>query len=293
MAPVDSTAAVRAEWLDTLSSRVACRQRRLRASKAVPVFRDGRFRCAAQGTRIAAPKTDIRVQTIARDPQTGVQSRLLREQEAGWSGPSGRHGLERSVETSRGGGAVGDVTLLLQAAREGESLAVGRIFELLYPELRRIAHGRLRYRDDRLLMDTGSLVNEAYLQLLGKHRLEANDRGHFLAYAAQVMRNVVVDAVRAQRAERRGGGLQGFVTLDTAALNSALPAGGEDEILRVHEALEELALIDARLVRVVEMRYFVGLSNQDIADSLGVTTRTVERDWEKARTFLYTAMRDG
>jgi RNA polymerase sigma factor (TIGR02999 family) len=185
---------------------------------------------------------------------------------------------------------MGDVTLLLQAARKGEPLAVDRLFELLYADLRRIAHGRLRYRDDRLLMETGALVNEAYLQLLGTRRLEANDRGHFLAYAAQVMRNVVVDAVRQQRALKRGGGVQFVVTLDTNALGSAA-AGNEDEVLQVHEALEELALVNARLVRVVEMRYFVGLSTQEIADILDVTTRTVERDWEKARTFLFTSYR--
>ena len=186
--------------------------------------------------------------------------------------------------------SVGDVTVLLESARQGETLAVGRIFELLYPELKRIAHARLRFRDDRLLMDTCVLVNEAYLRLLNVQRLAAVDRGHFLAYAAQVMRSVVVDVVREQQAERRGGGRQAFVTLDTGALNAALPQG-EDEILRVHEALQDLAQIDARLVRVVEMRYFVGLGNQEIADSLGVTSRTVERDWEKARTYLHHILR--
>jgi len=185
---------------------------------------------------------------------------------------------------------MGDVTVLLQTARDGEPLAVGRLFEMLYPDLKRIAHARLRYRDDRLLMDTGALVNEAYLHLLKTERLQAADRGHFLAYAARVMRNLVVDMVREQQAERRGGGLQSFVTLDTVAIESASSGTGEDEILRVHDALEELALVDERLVRVIEMRYFVGLSNQEIADSLGITTRTVERDWEKARTFLYASL---
>lgn len=184
---------------------------------------------------------------------------------------------------------MGDVTVLLAEAHQGQPLAVGRIFELLYPELKRIAHARLRFRDDRLLMETSALVNEAYLRLLDVQRLAAEDRGHFLSYAARVMRSVVVDLVREQQAQRRGGGLQGFVTLDTSAFNEAT-SQGEDEILQVHEALEALAQIDERMVQVVEMRYFVGLNSQEIADSLGLTSRTVERDWQKARSFLYQQM---
>ena len=187
---------------------------------------------------------------------------------------------------------MGDVTLLLEAARQGETLAVGRLFELLYPELKRVAHAQLRYRDDRLLMETHVLVHETYLRLLGTQRLAAAERGQFLAYAARVMRSVVVDVVREQQALRRGGGLQALVTLDTAACNDALPTG-EAQILQVHDALLELAALDARLVQVVEMRYFVGLDNQEIADSLGLTTRTVERDWQKARTFLFNLMQSG
>jgi RNA polymerase sigma factor (TIGR02999 family) len=185
---------------------------------------------------------------------------------------------------------MGHVTELLRASRQGEALPVGHIVSLLYPQLRRIAHARLRHRDDRLLLDTGALVNETYLHLLGKERLQANDSGHFLAYAAQVMRNLVVDTVRRQQADRRGGGLEGFVTLDTAALGSAAAPERGEEILRVHEALEELAEIDHRLLRVVELRYFAGLSTPEIAECLGVSRHTVERDWDKARIFLLNAL---
>ncbi|WP_280152056.1 ECF-type sigma factor [Piscinibacter sp. XHJ-5] len=184
---------------------------------------------------------------------------------------------------------MGDVTTLLMAARRGEPLQIDKLFELLYGEMRRIAHAKLRHRPDGVLLDTTSLVHEAYLRLLERDRLQLNDRSHFLAYAARVMRSVVVDVVRENQAERRGGGHM-FVTLDTAA--GGVSTDG-DAVLRIHESLEELSRIDERLVRVVEMRYFVGLDYQEISDALGVSVRTVERDWQKARSFLYEVLKNG
>jgi RNA polymerase sigma factor (TIGR02999 family) len=183
---------------------------------------------------------------------------------------------------------MGEVTVLLDSARQGQTLDMDRLFELLYPELKRIAHARLCWRDDRLLLDTAVLVHETYLRMLGTQQLSAPDRGRFLAYAARVMRSVVVDMVREQQAQRRGGGPQAMLTLNTAAMNQAVqPSPGEDEILAVHAALQALASIDERLVQVVEMRYFVGMDAPAIAQALGVTVRTVDRDWQKARSFLF------
>lgn len=185
-------------------------------------------------------------------------------------------------------GKVGEVTLLLAAARQGQAEALDRLFELLYPELRRLASARMRQTDERVMLDTTSLVHECYLRLLKLDELALHDRGHFMAYAAKVMRSVVVDLAREQQALRRGAGLA-FVTLDTT-LAGGLPSG-EDEILHIHEALEALGAIDARLVKVVEMRYFIGLDNSEIAQALDVSSRTVERDWERARSFLFDALK--
>jgi RNA polymerase sigma factor (TIGR02999 family) len=185
-------------------------------------------------------------------------------------------------------GKVGEVTLLLAAAQQGQAEALDKLFALLYPELRRIAAARMRKTDERVMLDTTSLVHECYLRLLKLDELSLNDRGHFLAYAAKVMRSVVVDLAREQQAQRRGGDMA-FVTLDTAVASS-LP-NGEDEVLHIHEALEALGEIDPRLVKVVEMRYFIGLDNTEIAQVLDVSTRTVERDWERARSFLFAALK--
>ena len=113
---------------------------------------------------------------------------------------------------------------------------------------------------------------------------------HFLAYAARVMRSVVVDLIRARQAERRGGDVE-HLTLNTTLVDAA--GSPEAEVLQVHEALEELAAVDERAARVVEMRYFGGLSEAEIAQALGVTERTVQRDWHKARLFLSLSLKAG
>lgn len=182
------------------------------------------------------------------------------------------------------------ITLLIESANQGVEGAIDRLCELLYAELRQIAHARLRGGQGPTLLDTTSLVHESYLRLVNLQHLRVADRSHFLAYAARVMRSVVVDMVRESRAERRGGH-QLRVTFDTQAADAQ--AATTDEVLQVHEALSDLSAIDERLVRVVEMRYFVGLEMEEIAQALGIGKRTVERDWEKARSFLYANLRRG
>jgi RNA polymerase sigma factor (TIGR02999 family) len=180
------------------------------------------------------------------------------------------------------------ITQLLQAAQLGDRAAADQVVAQLYADLQRLARRQVRDAGHLTLLDTTALVHEAWLRVAATPGADFPDRRHFLAYAAQAMRSVIVDAVRARQADRRGGG-QAHQTLDTAVADQ-LPAGDED-VLRVHEALGELAQVEPRLARVVEMRYFAGLLEAEIADALGVTERTVQRDWQKARLFLSMALK--
>lgn len=184
---------------------------------------------------------------------------------------------------------MSEITTLLQAARAGDRQAADRAYALLYADLQRLAHGRLRREGEFTLLDTTALVHESYLRLRGGPAPDFSDRHHFLAYAARVMRSVIVDLVRARLAERRGGGALHLTLNTTLAAAVGAPDGG-DEVLRVHEALDSLTAADARLGAVVELRYFGGLSETEIAQALGVTERTVQRDWQKARLFLSAAL---
>ena len=181
----------------------------------------------------------------------------------------------------------GQVVELLAAIRRGESGAADELFSLLYPDLRQMAHARLRRSGHMTLLDTTGLVHEAYMRLFKAGTLDAGDRGQFMAYAARVMRSVVVDFVRRRAADRRGGGVV-HVELDDSSATLADPR--EREVVRIDEALEELASIDERLVSVVEMRYFAGMTESQVAEALGLSRRSVTRDWEKARLFLAAAL---
>lgn len=179
------------------------------------------------------------------------------------------------------------ITDLIRLARDGDEAALRRLFDAAYQDLHRLARMRLTQNTRGVLLDTTSLVHESYLRFANADELNVTNRQHFLRYAANVMRSVIVDFVRERMAERRGGAAP-HVTLNTQANAEGL--AGEDEILRVHEALDELSRYDGRLVQVVEMRYFAGMTEKEIADAFGVTDRTIRRDWEKARLLLAKAL---
>ena len=172
---------------------------------------------------------------------------------------------------------------LIRAVNAGQAGAQDALFAATYSELRKLARSRLRDGGRNTLLDTTALVHESYLRFLNVGQLRSEDRRAFFAYASRVMRSVIIDAVRERQAERRGGDLQ-RLTLNTQVSDS-LPAG-EDELLQVHEALEALAEAEPRLAKVVEMRYFGGYSEAEIAEALDITDRTVRRDWDKARMLL-------
>ncbi len=161
-------------------------------------------------------------------------------------------------------------------------------FEIFYADLRRMARAQLSRNKTITQLDATSLVHESYLRLHSSGHVRTENRGEFMAYMAKVMRSVIVDVVRARQAEKRGG-VNEHVRLDTN-MNEILPAP-EAQVLHVHEALEVLSASEPRLGQIVEMHYFGGMSDSEIASVLGVTDRTVRRDWEKARLLLAVALR--
>ena len=158
----------------------------------------------------------------------------------------------------------------------------------LYPDLKQLARSRLRRSGANTLLDTTGLVNDAYLRVAGAASLCDASPGQFLAYAARTMRSVVIDLARERQAARRGGDLA-RLTLSTTVIEGA---AAEDEPLEIDRALQQLAELEPRLSQVVEMRYFGGFTEAAIGAALGVTERTVRRDWDKARLLLRAMLTD-
>lgn len=181
------------------------------------------------------------------------------------------------------------ITLLLRRATQGDRAALDEVFSSLYPDLRRVARARLHSQGRADSMNTTMLVHESFVRLVNASGLRLEDRHHFFAYAAKTMRNVIIDSAREFQAERRGGGVQ-HQTLGGDAALQVPDTRASEELIRVNDALLELETLDPELVQVVEMRYFGGYSEQEIAEFQGVTERTIRRRWDKARAWLYVAL---
>lgn len=179
-----------------------------------------------------------------------------------------------------------DITQWLDAARGGNREALDRVLGTLYDELHAMARRQLAGQQEQTL-DATALVHEAYLKLIGSHGAEFGDRAHFFAYAATAMRSVVVDHVRQRLAQKRGGGMERV---------TSIPEDGEgairldEDLLALDGALDKLAAIDPRLAQVVELRYFGGLSELEIAALQDRSERSIRRDWQKARLFLLASL---
>ena len=178
---------------------------------------------------------------------------------------------------------MNETTLLLQAARDGDARAADALFSRVYDELRRLARGRLGAEPGSVTLTATGLVHEAYLKLVGSGGWA--DRDHFMALASTAMRQVLVDRARARQCLKRGGGARPATLLDDRVAADDAP---DQDILAVDDALDRLAQHDARLARLVELRFFGGLEVDEAARVLGVSERTAARLWVRARAHLHT-----
>ena len=177
----------------------------------------------------------------------------------------------------------GEVTNLLQELKLGSKEAEGKLIPLVYRELRRIASIQLRHKDSQHSFQATALVHEAYIRLTGIHDVDWQSRSHFFAVSATIMRRILVDHARATRAAKRGIGW------DAVSLNECILPSPEraPEIVALDEALKRLASLDQRQSKIVEMRFFAGMSEEETGNALGISARTVKRDWRIARAWLF------
>jgi RNA polymerase sigma factor (TIGR02999 family) len=183
----------------------------------------------------------------------------------------------------------GNISALLVAAKTGDRGCESRLFEVVYDELKRIAAAQLRRERADHTLQPSALVHELYLRLIGPGEIGWDNRAHFFKTASGVMRNILVDHARAKRAAKRDGRLQ---RVDLEWDTMAFAERDLERVLAVDEALTRLAEWDARQAKVVELRYFSGFDVEETAEILGVSAKTVKRDWSMARAWLQTQLRD-
>ena len=180
------------------------------------------------------------------------------------------------------------ITQLLQEWSRGDRKALDQLLPLIYPDLRQIARHRLQSLAPGTTMQPTALVNEMYLRLVDAAKVDFRDRAHFLAICVTVMRQIVIDHARTRSREKRGGGWQRIALED-----SEIPSSSNDEgLLALDEAINHLAAVDARKARVVELRFFGGMTNGEIAEVAGVSVDTVKRDWTFAKLWLAREIKD-
>ena len=190
-----------------------------------------------------------------------------------------------------GSTVTGEITRLLAAARQGDGSATQRLITLVYDELRAMARRELRHWRQGQTITTTALVHEAYLRLVDTGTATWDDRSHFFSVAALAMRHILVDAARRRVAKKRGGE-------EVRIAFDELRLGGEKrdvearavEVLAIDRALTSLSALDARLSQLIELRFFAGLTEEETAEVMGTSERTVRRDWRKARSFLFQAL---
>jgi RNA polymerase sigma-70 factor (ECF subfamily) len=199
--------------------------------------------------------------------------------------------VESRPMTMRAELAANDLTGLLIEWARGDKAALDQLTPLVYDEIRRIAHRYVKHEREGQTLQTTALVHEAYLRLAGSQRVDWQNRAHFFAVTAQVMRHILIDHARRRQYVKHGGEVQ-RVTFDAVTREAAMMSQPRAaELLALDEALTELAKLDPRKSRVVELRYFGGLSLAETADVLEVSAMTVRRDWRAAKAWLYKAVK--
>src|SRR6266481_811995 len=212
--------------------------------------------------------TDLCLQTTLNDDETP----------SGLAGSSGiGSGLKRSCSV-----AMSDATLILAAVERGDPKAAAQLLALVYDELRRLAAFKMAQQDPGQTLQPTALVHEAWLRLVGSQNPTFNDRTHFFRAAAEAMRHILIDRARRKQTQRHGGGCQ---RVDFEGLDLVAP-GADDQLLAVHEALDKLALKHPQQAELVKLRYFAGMTNEEVSQVLGISVSTAKNYWTFSRVWL-------